>query len=283
VENYKSLNKILFLFNNDNINNNNNNEKNNKKVLNSNNELNHLSCIKEDEKVEKSNDINSNFILKSFTTDFVNKTTTAMSTKKNMNNINFSNHSINQSKIKNNNILKNTIISNMDDLSFSQNNPLIIDVLKSKEFKDIKILTKSFYYFLKVTIEDTLLGKKLFKKFDDMIDIAINNIVDNNTNNEFSIKIDLIVNKNIFRIIYLILFNKCKLENNTVIILSFLYFISDKIKQEKFKVQYYDILSQIYFLFNNDNIKQLMTRLFTQAFITDIENKNNTDIVEEIF
>ena len=283
VENYKSLNKILFLFNNDTINNNNNNEKNNKKVLNTNNELNHLSCIKEDEKVEKSNDINSNFILKSFTTDFVNKTTTAMSTKKNMNNINFSNHSINQSKIKSNNILKNTIISNMDDLSFSQNNPLIIDVLKSKEFKDIKILTKSFYYFLKVTIEDTLLGKKLFKKFDDMIDIAINNIVDNNTNNEFSIKIDLINNKNIFRIIYLILFNKCKLENNTIIILSFLYFISDKIKQEKFKVQYYDILSQIYFLFNNDNIKQLIISLFSQSFIKDIENKNNTDIVEEIF
>ena len=283
VENYKSLNKILFLFNNDNINNNNNNEKNNKKVLNTNNELNHLSCIKEDEKVEKSNDINSNFILKSFTTDFVNKTTTAMSTKKNMNNINFSNHSINQSKIKSNNLFKNSFVSNMDEFSFSQNNQFIADVFKSKEFKDIKILTKSFYYFLNVTIQDILLGKKLFQKFDDMVEIAISNLKSSNINNEIPFKVDLSNNKNIFRIIYIILFNKCKLENNNIIILSFLYFISDKIKKEKIKVQYYDILSQIYFLFNNDNIKHLIVSLFSQSFIKDIENKNNADIVSEIF
>ena len=283
IENYKSLNKILFLFNNDNINNI-NNTKNNKKDYNINNELNHLSSIKEEEKYEKSNERTSNVILKSYTTDFNNKTTTAVSTKKNINNYNLSNHSISQSKIKsNNNIFKNSMVSNMDEFSFSQNNPSIFDVFKSQEFKDIKILTKSFYFFLNVTIQDILAGKKLFKKFDDMIDIAVNNLLVNNINNEISFKIDISNNKNIFRIIYLILFNKCKLENNTIIILSFLYFISDKIKQEKIKVQYYDILSQIYYLFNNDNIKHLIVSLFSQSFIKDIENKNNADIVGEIF
>ena len=281
IDNYKSLNKILFLFNNDNINN--NNTKNNKKNFNINNELNHLSSIKEEEKEEISIERKTNVILKSYTTDFNNKTTTAMSTKKNMNNLNLSNQSNNQSKIKSNNLFKNSIVSNVEEFSFSQNNQFIADVFKSKEFKDIKILTKSFYSFLNVTIQDTLLGKKLFQKFDDMIDIAINNLIGSNINNEISFKVDLSNNKNIFRIIYLILFNKCKLENNSIIILSFLYYISDKIKQEKIKVQYYDILSQIYFLFNNDNIKHLIVSLFSQSFIKDIENKNNADIVSEIF
>ena len=286
MENYKLLNKILFLYNNDN-NNNVNTENNNKNKISYNNtNVNHLSNINKmaertNEKASKNS--NSNNILKSFTTDFVNKTTTALSTKKNNNNnnLNLSNHSINQSKIKSNNLFKNTLVSNMDDLSFRQNNPLLIDVFKSKEFNDIKIITVSFYYFLNISIQDTLSGKKLFKKFDDMIDISINNLMVNNSN-EISFKVDAI-NKNIFRIIYLILFNKCKLENNTIIILSFLYFISDKIKQEKFKVQYYDILSQIYFLFNNDNIKHLIVNLFSQSFIKDIENKSNIDIVDEIF
>ena len=281
IDNYKSLNKILFLFNNDNINN--NNTKNNKKNFNINNELNHLSSIKEEEKEEISIERKTNVILKSYTTDFNNKTTKAMSTKKNMNNLNLSNQSNNQSKIKSNNLFKNSIMSNVEEFSFSQNNQFIADVFKSKEFKDIKILTKSFYSFLNVTIQDTLLGKKLFQKFDDMIDIAINNLIGSNINNEISFKVDLSNNKNIFRIIYLILFNKCKLENNSIIILSFLYYISDKIKQEKIKVQYYDILSQIYFLFNNDNIKHLIVSLFSQSFIKDIENKNNADIVSEIF
>ena len=281
IDNYKSLNKILFLFNNDNINN--KNTKNNKKNLNINNELNHLSSIKEDEKEEQSNERISNVILKSYTTDFNNKTTTAMSTKKNMNNLNLSNQSNNQSKIKSNNLFKNSIMSNMEEFSFSQNNQFITDVFISKEFKDIKILTKSFYSFLNVTVQDILLGKKLFQKFDDMIEIAINNLLGSNIGGEISFKADISNNKNIFRIIYLILFNKCKLENNSIIILSFLYYISDKIKQEKIKVQYYDILSQIYFLFNNDNIKHLIVSLFSQSFIKDIENKNNADIVSEIF
>lgn len=283
LDNYKSLNKILFLFNNNNINTNinkiNNTENNKNNAISYNNtNTNYFSTMN---KFDKENERASNNILKSFTSDFVNKTTTAFSTKKNNNNLNMSNHSLNQSKIKNN-LFKNSFVSNMDEFSFSNNNPSIVDILKSTEFKDIKNITVSFYFFLNVIIQDTLAGKKLFKKFDDIIDTAINNLIGINSN-ELSSKIEINNNKNIFRIIYLILFNKCKLENNTIIILSFLYFISDKIKQEKFKVQYYDLLSQIYFLFNNDNIKYLVVNLFSQSFIKDIENKGNIDIVGEIF
>ena len=283
LDNYKSLNKILFLFNNNNINTNankiNNTENNKNNAISYNNT--NTNCFSTMNKFDKENERASNNILKSFTSDFVNKTTTAFSTKKNNNNLNMSNHSLNQSKIKNN-LFKNSFVSNMDEFSFSNNNPSIVDILKSTEFKDIKNITVSFYFFLNVIIQDTLAGKKLFKKFDDIIDTAINNLIGINSN-ELSSKIEINNNKNIFRIIYLILFNKCKLENNTIIILSFLYFISDKIKQEKFKVQYYDLLSQIYFLFNNDNIKYLVVNLFSQSFIKDIENKGNIDIVGEIF
>ena len=152
-----------------------------------------------------------------------------MSTKKNNNN-NINNLSYsNQSKVKNN-IFKYSSVSIMDELSFSYNNPSIVDIFKSKEFNDIKNITLSFYFFLNVTIQDTLAGKKLFQDFDDMIDDDINNMLSNNSN-EFTSKIDATNNKNVFKIIYLILFNKCKIENNTIIILSFLNFISDKIKK----------------------------------------------------
>ena len=279
LDNYKSLNKILFLYNNNNINNIKTTE-NNKNYINTNNNntnftTNYYTNINGNEK-------GSNNILKSFTTDFINKTTTMMSTKKNNNNVNLSNHSINQSKVKGN-LFKNSFVSNFQELSLSNNNnPSIFDIFKSKEFNDIKIITISFYAFLNVTIQDTLSGKKLFKDFDDMIDSSINNLLYNNSHDVVS-KIDINNNKNIFRIIYLILFNKCKLENNTIIILSFLYFISDKINEEKVKDQYYDILSQIYFLFNNDNIKQLIVNLFSKSFIKDIENKSSVDILGEIF
>ena len=139
-----------------------------------------------------------------------------MSTKKNNNN-NINNLSYsNQSKVKNN-IFKYSSVSIMDELSFSYNNPSIVDIFKSKEFNDIKNITLSFYFFLNVTIQDTLAGKKLFQDFDDMIDDDINNMLSNNSN-EFTSKIDATNNKNVFKIIYLILFNKCKIENNTIII-----------------------------------------------------------------
>ena len=99
----------------------------------------------------------------------------------------------------------------MDELSFSYNNPSIVDIFKSKEFNDIKNITLSFYFFLNVTIQNTLAGKKLFQDFDDMIDDDINNMLSNNSN-EFTSKIDATNNKNVFKIIYLILFNKCKIE-----------------------------------------------------------------------
>ena len=132
IDNYKSLNKILFLFNNDNINNNN-------------------TSIKEEEKEEISIERKTNVILKSYTTDFNNKTTTVMSTKKNMNNLNLSNQSNNQSKIKSNNLFKNSIMSNVDEFPFSQNNQFIADVFKmylnQKNLKILKYSPKVFIHF----------------------------------------------------------------------------------------------------------------------------------------
>ena len=115
-----------------------------------------------------------------------------------------------------------------------------------------------------------------------MIDDDLNNILSNNSN-EFTSKIDAINNKNILKLIYLILFNKWKIGNYYIIILSILYFISGKIKNEKFKEQYYDLLSQIYFCFNIDKIKHLIVTIFSQSFIKEIENKRNFYIVSDIF
>ena len=188
---------------------------------------------------------------------------------------------MNQSRVKENNIFKISFITNIEENSSGNNKSSYVDLFNSQEFKDIKNITISFYSFLNISIQDTLVGKNIFMSFDSMIDSAISNLIVNS--NELSSKIDVTLNKSIFKIIYLILFNKCKIENNTIIILSFLNFISDKIKQEKFREHYHDILSQIYFLFNNDNIKQFIVSLFSKSFIKDIGNKSSIDEIVQMF
>ena len=312
-ENYKSFSKLLFLYNNANNSENNKNfaTSNNNIISNSNYNTNYNTNYKSNYNTNnintntnyKSNDNgnsnlnvknnkiiqnskSSNNILKSYTTDLVYKKTTFRTTKKNNNNnnnnfLNLSNHSLTQSKIKDNNIFKNSFVSNIDDLASSNNKISYLDLFKSQEFKDIKNITLSFYYFLNITIQDTLVGKSLFSNFDEIIDSTIDKMAENDI--ELSCKIDINLNKSIFKIIYLILFNKCKLENNTIIILSFLNFISDKIKEEKLKEHYHDILSQIYFLFNNDNIKHLIISIFSKSFIKDIGNKSSIDVIVQMF
>ena len=301
IDNFKSFSKIFFFYNNtatSNNNNINNNNENNKNYFTSNNNnINSTTNYKSNGKsnindndnyntVTKSNNIISNYkssnnILKSYTTDLIYKKSSFNKKKRySNNNVNLSNHSLDQSKIKNN-MFKNSFISNMEKLPTNENRASYVDLFKSQEFKDIKNITISFYSFLNITIQDTLIGKNIFADFDEMIDTNINNL--NEDNNEPNFKIDANLNKNIFIIIYFILFNKCKLENNTIIILSFLNFISDKIKQEKFKEQYHDILTQIYFLFNNDNIKQLIVSLLSKFFIKNIGNKNSIDSIVQLF
>ena len=65
--------------------------------------------------------------------------------------------------------------------------------------------------------------------------------------------------------------------------MSFLDYISDKIKQEKHKDQYYDILLQLFFLFNDEQTKHIVITLFSHTFIKDIENQNTYDFIEELF
>ena len=155
MDNYKTLNKILFLYNNNNninnikptdnnknYNNNTNNNTNYNTNNNTNNNTNYLSNMNGNDKTT------SNNIFKSFTTDFIYKNSSMMSTKKNNNNnINNLSNYANQSKVKNN-IFKYSSVSIMDELSFSYNNPSIVDIFKSKEFNDIKNITLSFYFFL---------------------------------------------------------------------------------------------------------------------------------------
>ena len=180
------------------------------------------------------------------------------------NNNDLSMYSMNQSKVMNN-VYKTSYISNIDDISYNNNE--FLEVSKTKEFQDIQKITYSLYSFLKISIQDTLYGKKIFKSIGDEIDQKFRN----NTNN------------NLFKLISLFLFNKCKIGTDKIIVLSFLDYISDKIKQEKHKDQYYDILLQLFFLFNDEQTKHIVITLFSHTFIKDIENQNTYDFIEELF
>ena len=263
LENFSVFNKYLFLYN---INNN-----TNKTLINNNNYYNNNKFA---------NDLiikNNNFL--------------SISNVKNLANNDISNYSINQSRIMNNNIFKNSYISNMDE--FSYNNNEFVDIIKTTEFKDIQKITVSLYSFLKTSIQDTLSGKKIFKQLGDRIDdetkkqnnLRMKNSMNliNKRNSYNSIITELTFNNNIFKIISLFLFNKCKVENDRIIVLSFLEYISAQIKEAKHKEQYCDILLQIFFLFNDEQSRQTVINLLSKTFIKDIENQNTYDFIEELF
>ena len=257
LDNFAIFNKYLFLYN---INNNSNNNK----TINNN----------------YNNRFASDLVIKN------NNNLLSISNARNFINMNdVSNYSISQSRIINN-ICRNSFISGADDLSYNNNE--FLDIIKTKEYQEIQKISFSFYSFLKTTIQDTLSGKKIFKIFGDIIDEKFKKYMMSNPsikkrNSSTSVVPDVRFNNNIFKIISLFLFNKCKAENDKTIILSFLDYISDKIKEEKLKEQYYDILLQLFFLFNNQQMKQIIITLLSHTFIKEIENQNTCDFIEELF
>ena len=186
-------------------------------------------------------------------------------------------------------------LSNIEELSF--NNGDFYGVIQTEDFQELQKITFSLYSFLKTTIQDTLSGKKIFRNFGNTIEEVYNNCNNNtNSNNNPIIKKPSLkkmlntlaqpeddINKNISKIILLFLFNKCKIENDKIIVMSFLDYISDRIKEGNDKHQYYDILVQLFFLFNNEQIKQTIINSLSHAFIREIENQNTFDFIEELF
>ena len=207
---------------------------------------------------------NNNYLNKFLSNDMIKNNNLLNISNIKSNNNDLSMYSMNQSKVMNN-VYKTSYISNIDDISYNNNE--FLEVSKTKEFQDIQKITYSLYSFLKISIQDTLYGKKIFKSIGDEIDQKFRN----NTNN------------NLFKLISLFLFNKCKIGTDKIIVLSFLDYISDKIKQEKHKDQYYDILLQLFFLFNDEQTKHIVITLFSHTFIKDIENQNTYDFIEELF
>jgi len=267
LDNYNIFNKYLFFYNT----NNNTNVTNNKTVIN-----NHLS------NKQLVNDLiykNNNYL--------------SVSNIKSVTNINeMSNYSLNQSKIINNNVYRISYLSNIEEISF--NNGDFYGVIQTQDFQELQKITFSLYSFLKATIQDTLSGKKIFASFGINFEEIYNNNTNSNKNpiiKKPSLKKMLNVmaqqeedtNKNISKIILLFLFNKCKIENDKIIVMSFLDFISDRIKEGNYKEQYYDILVQLFFLFNNEQIKQTIINSLSHAFIREIENQNSFDFIEELF
>ncbi len=184
-------------------------------------------------------------------------------------------------------MFRTSYISNMDDLSFNYNT--FLELIKTQDFENIQKITFSLYSFSKITIQDILFGKKIFKYLRHVIEDSIkkynNNLAIKNSsykkkNNLNSNLPEMISNNNIYKIITLFLFNNCKMENDKTIVLSCLDYISDVIKEEKYKEQYYDILLQSFFLFNNEQIRQTVITLLSQTFIKNIENQSTFDFIE---
>ena len=259
LDNFAIFNKYLFLYNiNNNINNN--------KIINNNNYNNRFAS----DLLIKNN--NNNLLTISNVKNFINTNEVSI-------------YSISQSRIINN-ICKNSFISGADDLSYNNNE--FLDIIKTKEYQEIQKISFSFYSFLKTTIQDTLSGKKIFKSIGYIIDEKFKKYMMSHPsmkkrNSSTSVIPDAGFNNNIFKIISLFLFNKCKTENDKIIVLSFLDYISDKIKEEKLKEQYYDILLQFFFLFNNEQMKQIIITLLSHTFIKEIENQNTCYFIEELF
>lgn len=163
----------------------------------------------------------------------------------------------------------------------SASNYDLLKLRKDQSFLDLNEINDSFYYFFKSVIHDVTGGKNIF----ELVNYYMNDFVTVKSNDmRFNAKLPEFYKAN--EILLLLVFVKCKLNSDYVILHSFLEFENDKIKEgEKNKEFFYNFIIVFFRLFKDD--KTLYDRnliLLSNVFILEIENMKLEDnfLVERI-
>ena len=139
---------------------------------------------------------------------------------------------------------------------------------KDPNFLDLNEINDSFYYFFKSSIHDVTGGKKIFEIFN----YHINDFFTRKSNDmRFNAKLPDFHKTN--EILLLLLFVKCKLNSDNVILFSFMEFETDILKEGlKNKDFFYIFIIMFFQLFKDEkSIYDRNLKLLSEVFILEIE------------
>ena len=194
------------------------------------------------------------------------------------------------SSIKNiNNIINTNIDFNAEDAKKDENSvrdksASKIDLLKLRKdqnFLDLNEINDSFYYFFKSVIHDVTGGKNIF----EIVNYYMNDFITLKSNDmRFNAKLPEFHKAN--EILLLLVFVKCKLNSDDVILHSFLDFLNDQMKEGlKNKDFFFNFVIVFFKLFKDDkNLYERNLILLSNIFILEIENMKDDEafLVERI-
>ena len=195
------------------------------------------------------------------------------------------------SSIKNiNNIINTNIDFNAEDAKKDENSVRdksaskidLIKLRKDQNFLDLNEINDSFYYFFKSVIHDVTGGKNIF----EIVNYYMNDFITLKSNDmRFNAKLPEFHKAN--EILLLLVFVKCKLNSDDVILHSFLDFLNDQMKEGlKNKDFFFNFVIVFFKLFKDDkNLYERNLILLSNIFILEIENMKDDDeafLVERI-
>jgi len=194
------------------------------------------------------------------------------------------------SSIKNiNNIINTNIDFNAEDAKKDENSVRdksaskidLIKLRKDQNFLDLNEINDSFYYFFKSVIHDVTGGKNIF----EIVNYYMNDFITLKSNDmRFNAKLPEFHKAN--EILLLLVFVKCKLNSDDVILHSFLDFLNDQMKEGlKNKDFFFNFVIVFFKLFKDDkNLYERNLILLSNIFILEIENMKDDEafLVERI-
>lgn len=158
-----------------------------------------------------------------------------------------------------------------------QNNLSENIIKKSINYKDICSISNSIFYFFILCTQDTYTGRNIFYEFDNQLDIGLR---ENRLENEINIS-------KFKEAIYLVLSCNVILSDNCwTMLLAFFEYICES---KKFGINdaYYEIIINLYNLFNKNNNKLFIDKyssLISRIFIFEREsNKQNNLIIDRLY
>ena len=164
----------------------------------------------------------------------------------------------------------------------STSNYDLLKLRKDENFLDLNEINDSFYYFFKSVIHDVTGGKNVF----ELLNYYMNDFITLKSNDmRFNAKLPEFHKAN--EILLLLVFVKCKLNSDNVILYSFLEFENDQMKEGlKNKEFFYNFIIVFFRLFKDDkNLYDRNLILLSNVFILEIENmkdEGDTFLVERI-
>ena len=173
---------------------------------------------------------------------------------------------------------KSSILLEKAEVSISAQS--LIELRKNQSFVDLNQINENFYFFFKSIISDISNGKEIFNKYFEHINDFSKNKKENGEKNQIN------KFKKTNEILLLLLFVKCKINSDNVIIYSFIEFEGEYI-EENFKKRevMYEFVIIFFELFKDEkDIYQKNLKLLSQIFLIEIENldENEQFLIENI-